>query len=600
MTEEKTKNNSPEDLIKPNESNPFNIEPKELERIKKRLEEIKDKAEKFQKDVLKKFSEYILGIAILPPEKKGQKEVNIFVLVDDSDSKKMSKEELSEKLGAIIAKSAEDIDKDLKAQTMLLSELKESCFDAKYEVLDMIARSTLMYDKGILSALKVAEIHKRMTIEKFEKYILSYVAVGSLFRGDSNPSDIDVYLVVDDTDVKRMSRFELRDKLSAIIRDLGSQASQLVGIKASFHIQTYILTDFWDSVKDAHPVIFTFLRDGVPLYDKGVFMPWKLLLKMGRIKPSPEAIDMQMSVGEYKLNVAKGKLLSVIGEDLYYAMLNPAQAALMLYGIPPTTPKETVHMMEEVFVKKEKLLDKKYVDILEKIRKYYKEIEHETLKEVTGKEIDDLLKDAKEYLEAVKKLFEKIEKRKEKEDLEEIYTVCVSVTKDALNIVKEKSSDSNLVNTFKKKLVDTGKLPEKMIKTLKMVMKIKENKLAKQEIEKVKKEVRSYVKMITEFIQISRGIELERARIRIKIGDKFGEVLLLDDIAFIITDEKKVSKAKLLSDGGLGEMKESSLEEMDKCLAEVKVIPERVFIKEKIFEGLKRIFGKDIEILINY
>ena len=597
MTEEK---NSPEDLIKPNESNPFNIDPKELERIKKRFGEIKDKAEKFQKDVLKKFSEYILGIAILPPEKKGQKEVNIFVLIDDSDSKKMSKEELSEKLGVIIAKSAEDIDKDLKPQTMLLSELKESCFDAKYEILDMIAKSTLLYDKGILSALKVAEIHKRMTIEKFEKYILSYIAVGSLFRGDSTPNDIDVYLVVDDTDVKRMSRFELRDKLSAIIRDLGNQASQLVGIKASFHIQTYILTDFWDSVKDAHPVIFTFLRDGVPLYDKGVFMPWKLLLKMGRIKPSPEAIDMQMSVGEYKLNVAKGKLLSVIGEDLYYAMLNPAQAALMLYGIPPTTPKETVHMMEEVFVKKEKLLDKKYVDILEKIRKYYKEIEHETLKEVTGKEIDDLLKDAKEYLEAVKKLFEKIEKRKEKEDLEEIYTVCVSVTKDALNVVKEKSSDSNLVNTVKKKLIDTGKLPEKMLKTLKMVMKIHDNKLAKQELEKVKKEVRAYVKVITEFIQISRGVELERARIRIKVGDKFGEVLLLDDIAFIITDEKKVSKAKLGNDGSLKELKESSLEEMDKCLAEIKVIPEKVFIKEKTFESLRGIYGKDIEILINH
>lgn len=600
MTEEKTKNTSPEDLIKQNESNPFNIDPKEFERIKKRIEEIRDKAETFKKDVLKKVSEYVLGIAILPPEKKGQKEVNIFVLIDDSDSKNMIPRELSEKLGAIISKSAEEIDKDLKSQTMLLSELKESCFDSKYEVLDMIAKSTLLYDKGILSALKVAEIHKKMSIEKFEKYILSYVAVGSLFRGDSNPSDIDVYLVVDDTDVRRMSRFELRDKLSAIIRDLGTQASQLVGIKASFHIQTYILTDFWDSVKDAHPVIFTFLRDGVPLYDKGVFMPWKLLLKMGRIKPSPEAIDMQMSVGEYKLNVAKGKLLSVIGEDLYYAMLNPAQAALMLYGIPPTTPKETVNMMEEVFVKKEKLLDKKYVDILEKIRKYYKEIEHETLKEVTGKEIDNLLKDAKGYLEAVKKLFEKIGKRKEKEDLEEIYTVCVSVTKDALNVVKEKSTDSNLVSTVKRKLIDTGKLPKKILNTLKKVMKIKEDKLAKQEIEKVKREVRYYVKVITEFIQMSRGVELDRARIRIKIGDKFGEVLLLDDIVFIITDEKKVSKAKLAKDGGFEEVNESSLEEMDKYLSKIKVIPERVFIKEKIFECLRRIFGKDIEILINY
>ena len=123
----------------------------------------------------------------------------------------------------------------------------------------------------MLAALKISEVHKAMVIKKFDKYIVSYVAAGSLFRGEKS-HDIDVYVVVDDTDVKKMSRFELRDKLRSIIINMGFQAADITGVKKLFHIQVYILTDFWESVKDASPVIFTFLRDGVPLGSFGNFL----------------------------------------------------------------------------------------------------------------------------------------------------------------------------------------------------------------------------------------------------------------------------------------------------------------------------------------
>ena len=252
--------------------------------------------------------------------------------------------------------------------------------------------SAPVYDpKDMLGAIKIAEVHKTMVLKKFDRYIMSYVAAGSLFRGDKKSNDIDVFVIVDDTDVKRMSRYELKEKLRSIIITQGYEAKDLTGVNKDFHVQTYILTDFWDSVKDAHPVMFTFLRDGVPLYDRGVFMPWKLLLQMGRIKPSPEAIDLQMDIGERLIQRTKGKMIGIMGDDLYYAILNPAQAALMLYGISPPTPKETIELMDEIFVKKEKLLEKKYVDILAKIRKYYKDIEHGNIKEVKKKNIYNFL-----------------------------------------------------------------------------------------------------------------------------------------------------------------------------------------------------------------
>ena len=105
-------------------------------------------------------------------------------------------------------------------------------------------------------------------------------------------------MIINDTDVKRMPRLELKERLRGIIHQQMAEAASLAGVKNTLHIQTYLLTDFWESVKDASPVIFTFIRDGIPIYDRGTFMPWKTLLRMGKLKPSPESIDMFMKTAD--------------------------------------------------------------------------------------------------------------------------------------------------------------------------------------------------------------------------------------------------------------------------------------------------------------
>src|SRR3989338_327042 len=336
------------------------------EELKKKFDKIKKDLENLKDLIIKDYKKNLVGIALLPTRNtvKGQESfgepkqpedkdaVNVLMLLSNPLDKKVNKFDFADKASIDVNKLAKTVDPKIKVQVLLLDELKENCFDGKYELLQMIAMGATIYDpKDFLAAIRISEIHKSMVLKKFDKYIVSYVAAGSLFRGDKKSNDIDVYVVVDDTDVKRMSRFELKDKLRAIIIGQGSEASRVTGVNKQFHVQTYILTDFWESVKDANPVIFTFLRDGVPLYDRGVFMPWKLLLKMGRIKPSSEAIDMQMELGEKLIQRTKGKMLSIVGEDLYYAVLNPAQAALMLYGIAPPTPKETIKLLDEILVK---------------------------------------------------------------------------------------------------------------------------------------------------------------------------------------------------------------------------------------------------------
>jgi len=128
-------------------------------------------------------------------------------------------------------------------------------------------------------------------------------------------------------------------------------------------------------------------------------------------------------------------------------------------------------------------------------------------------------------------------------------------------------------------------------------------KLTKADVQNVQKDSRELLRFMVEYIQRKRGIELEKTRIRVKHGKKFGEVVLLGKKAFIIHDidneEKDISKAELTPEGSLKNIQESSLEEYEKEITGTEM-PERVFIKEPIFEDLKNIFGKDVEILINY
>ena len=77
----------------------------------------------------------------------------------------------------------------------------------------------------------------------------------------------------------------------------------------------------------------------------------------------------------------------------------------------------------------------------------------------------------------------------------------------------------------------------------------------------------------------------------------------MDKKAFIIEDidaeEKIINKAEIREDGGLKNINKSSMEELEKELMKIE-IPAKVFIRERTFEDLKNIFGKNVEILINY
>ena len=338
-------------------------------------------------------------------------------------------------------------------------------------------------------------------------------------------------------------------------------------------------------------------------------MPWKQLLQMGKVKPSPEAIDMFMSSGEQIIKGIRAKMRNLIETDIYWATLTPSQAAIMLYGLPPPTPKETLVIMRDIFVKKENMLEEEYVEIMQKIRDYYKDIEHGKVENITGNEIEDLVSGAEKYLKRLDKLFKEIEERKAKENITKHYDDVVSVVRDALKLENiDTFTDETMSAVFKKTLVDSGKVSNSLHTLLKGIIKAKEDyesgKLNKLEIANTAKKVSQFMRQMIDFIQRKRGSEFGRAKIRVKYaGDKFGEVLFLNDKVFIIHNvddlTEGISSCKVDKKGRLHSTIKSSYEQFEKEISSAKV-PDNILIKESIFEDLKVIFGEDVQVLLNY
>ena len=493
-----------------------NIPKIDTDKIKTEMDKTKKEIDKLKNYIIKKYS-YVQSVGILPPQsiklfideeevpKETEKIMHLLVIVPEDKFKKLP--EIKKDLVSEIDKTKQKIWLHLKTPV----DIWEMCLDSKFELSAAISMSFPLYDKGFLGALRVAEIHKSLVLQKFEKYVVSYVVGGSLVRGEAiKTSDVDVFIIINDTDVKRMPRLELKEKLRAIIYQYVAEASALAGVKNKLSPQVYLLTDFWESVKDAHPVIFTFIRDGIPIYDRGTFMPWKALLKMGKLKPSPESIDMFMSMGDKTVKRVKATLLDLVLGDIYWSVLTPSQALLMLYGLPPPNVKETVKEMKRVFYEKEKMIEKRYIDILEEIAiKYYKGYEHGKIKEVTGTEVDKLLKDAEDYMKRLKELREQIEKQAQEKLIEEIF-------KDVFELLKTmfgNKSQAILISEFDKQMVKKGKFTPQHLRILKDIVSARaEFKKGKSNSHKIDQARKNAQILINDIIEYNQRCELVKKK----------------------------------------------------------------------------------------
>jgi predicted nucleotidyltransferase/uncharacterized protein (UPF0332 family) len=561
------------------------------EEEKQEIEKNKQEIEKLKKHITKKYP-FTIAIGLIPPQmipkieeeekipeaEKNLKRIHVAVIVPEDNFKEIPK------IKDNLVEFSKEIKQKLWFHIITPVDIWNFYMDSRYDLGSSISMSFPVYDKGLLGALRVAEVHKDLVMKKFEKYVSSYVIAGSLVRGTATKtSDIDVFVIIDDTDVKRMPRLELKERLRGIIYEYISTAQAIAGTKNKLEPQIYLLTDFWESVKDANPVMFTFIRDGIPLYDRGTFIPWKLLLKMGKIKPSPEAIDMFMSMGDKTDKIVKRRLLDIVVQDIYWGVITPSQAMLMLYGLPPPVPKDTAKIFKETFVDKEKVLEKKYVNTLDEIVKIYKDYEHEKIKEIPGKKVDDLLKKSEDYIKRLKQLRIQIEDISYKSSFLKIESETFELLKNLLG----NKPRNKLIELFDKEIVKKGKMSPRATSIIKEINKIspsvKKGKVSKTEIERIRKEATILINELINYGQRCDFVAIDKSRMQIITEDKKRYDLIITNTGAFLIEGTNVQK---ITDN----ITESSIDELNKAIDEQKG-KLQTKTKAEIFEKLKAKVG---------
>jgi hypothetical protein len=303
-----------------------------------------------------------------------------------------------------------------------------------------------------------------------------------------------------------------------------------------------------------------------------------------------------MSSGNKLKETIEKRIFDIATLDLFWGISTPTQGLLMLYGQAPGNVYDTVKSFRETFVVKEKLIEKKYADILEEIMiKVWKAYEHGKLKpgDIDGKELDRLSKNALDYIERLKELREQIEKRMQEKSIEQIYNDLFGMLEALLN----KKSENTIINTFNKELVQKGKFPPRFLQNLKFVSKTKkvvektkaENKNKKGltfkqtlNVDQARKLATEVINALIEHTQRCDLAVLEKARFIIKGKNTEAEVFFLKN-TFIIQGSKiqKISKEKLVS-SNTKELQEQIIEGKEK---ETK-------IDFNALETLKKIFGE--------
>lgn len=272
---------------------------------------------------------------------------------------------------------------------------------------------------GDILAEKEAKNLKKYTaaiVKKFGKYIKAVVPFGSTMSefGKTETSDIDVAIIVDNTDVKRMSKSELKDKLLDKLVKMSYPYSKKI------HPQAYLLTEFWKYIREGNPVLYNVLRTGTPIYDTGFFLPIQMLLKKGLIQPSKEAVDKHLRIANKLIEKTERTMLKKLTKNLHLAAVSSAQAVLMEMGYRPPTQKEVPEFVDKYLVEEGKL-EKKYSEMADELVYLYKDVEHDRRKEITGKELDEFLEKGKEFVEKMKTMLDDLREEEGEEKMYEIF-----------------------------------------------------------------------------------------------------------------------------------------------------------------------------------
>jgi len=581
---------------------------KALEELNKALDKVQPTAEKIRDSLLKRHKKEILGAVLTmrpsapKPGEKPKMVPNLIVISElrnKSPKEKMSHIAEIEKDGNNMTKTS-----GLKVTSVLLEEIWDFATRGQYDIMRSIVSGRLLHDEGDwIKSLKAVEIHKIKMLKKFEKYVVSYVMAGSLIRGEAtSDSDIDVSIVIDDTDVTRTTSNELVLRLRDISARFARDAEREVGIKGKLNIQVWILTRLWAGLRRAEPVFYTTIRDGVPLYDRGMFAPWKLMLKRGLLTPTPESIQKYVKDGKNYLDRIKMKFRDIAIEDLFWSTIFPAQGVLMLLGVPPGSPNHISGQLREHMVKKG-YLEEKYVKIWERLHKLRKDVEYGKVKEVKLEVMTKNYKDAVEFVGRLEKAYKDIEKKLVSSKIKEVKQKSVEDMQLVLKVAGVKASKNGVKNALKSELISKGLARSKYLELVNSAEKLDSNRSSLTEVESLEFGLDKVRDETLDIINYEKGLNKDRFRLMLRYGSgesqRTAHLWLFNTEVFIVklgSGQAEIVKYEVGKKGVLKNGKASTLKVLEKKLATFDGTPTQV--STKMITSLKELLDDNLRMFV--
>lgn len=305
---------------------------------------------------------------------------------------------------------------------------------------------------SIETRLKSSNEFKQKILNLFKDYIKAVVIFGSFLRGEgTGKSDVDVYIIFDDTKMPLKKFDEIRSKVDDDIFKLAGETDPRL------HVQPVIaLTEFWDGIRTAHPLFYNIVREGYAIHDTGFFIPMRKLLEFGKFPATIEAAEQRFEGVPKRISRVKNVKTLMVAEDLYYAFTDGAQAVLMYIGIPPPPPKALARETRKHLVDTG-LLEEEFAKMIEDVMVFRKAVEHKEMKDISGQELDEWIKKTEKYVERMEKLLDQLEISRKANDIKKNYEVMIKASVAALKALNKLPPEpEKLPDAFKKYLIDAG------------------------------------------------------------------------------------------------------------------------------------------------
>ena len=350
---------------------------------------------------------------------------------------------------------------------------------------------------------KITTDFAQKLIVKFKKSVKSVIVYGSTAKGThKETSDIDVFVIMDDTKVDGNIPQEVKDRIWNEMLALAKQTNTTYKLKEGqgITLQAFMfLTEFWENIRVAEPVLVAILRHGVPVFDVGLFMPAKRMLQRGKIPTTKEAVDQKLNAAPEFVKYALGRIKSS-GHYMEQAMATAGNAALMFIGRMPQNKEDVPGAIKESFCD-QKLLEERYAVEAQKIRDFAKKLEHIRDEEIIGlgAEVDATLKMTDDFVKRMTSLIKEVDQKKKGSVLMNTYKTFLKADVGALKYIGIQPPESlqdlpNVVQENFPKLKDVHKeLFDGLTKYLLMVKDGKENSIPERSVYELREKTKKFV-----------------------------------------------------------------------------------------------------------